>query len=91
MRYDHDGRGSEMCSYQPWEDDSSEVDDNARRINGMERVDARWETQMAMLEARIANVEARVERLEARMLYLQKGLRVLCGLFLVTLFYAICK
>ncbi|KAF2297521.1 hypothetical protein GH714_025002 [Hevea brasiliensis] len=59
-----------MCRYQPWEVDSSQVEDSTHAGNGMERVDARWETQMAMLEARIANVEARVERLEARMFML---------------------
>ncbi|OAY23632.1 hypothetical protein MANES_18G094300v8 [Manihot esculenta] len=80
-----------MCHYQPWEVDSSQVEESSPVRNGMERVDARWETQMVMLEARIANVEARVERLEARMLYLQKGMRIVCGLFLVTLAYAICK
>ncbi|KAJ6681473.1 hypothetical protein OIU74_019869 [Salix koriyanagi] len=41
----------------------------------------------------MANVEARVERLEAKMFFLQKGMRVACALFLVTLAYAIvfCK
>ncbi|KDP36566.1 hypothetical protein JCGZ_08333 [Jatropha curcas] len=80
-----------MCRYQPWEDDSSEVDDYARVGNGREHIDVRLETQLAMLQARIANVEARVERLEAKMLYLQKGMHIVCGLFFVTLVYAICK
>lgn len=81
-----------MCHYQPWEDDSQQNEDYAQSIgNGMGNLDARLESLIAMLEARMANIEARVEKLEARMLYLQKGMRIACLLFLVTLVYAICK
>ncbi|KAM1790111.1 hypothetical protein ACFX12_034207 [Malus domestica] len=59
--------------------------------DGVDVGETRWGARLAMLEARIARVEARVERLEAKMLYLQKGMRVVCVLFLFTLIYAVVK
>lgn len=82
-----------MCHYQPWEDDSAQIEDYepGTRNNNTGHVDTRLEARVALLEARMANVEARVERLEAKMFFLQKGMRVACALFLVTLAYAVCK
>ncbi|KAJ6774043.1 hypothetical protein OIU79_017470 [Salix purpurea] len=78
-----------MCHYQPWEDDSAQIDDyEPGTRNNTGHVDTRLEARVALLEARMANVEARVERLEAKMFFLQKGMRVACALFLVTLAYA---
>jgi len=81
-----------MCQYRPWEDDSAQIEDYEQRTrNNTGHVDTRLEARVALLEARMANVEARVERLEAKMFFLQKGMRVVCALFLVTLAYAVCK
>ncbi|KAB5557335.1 hypothetical protein DKX38_008244 [Salix brachista] len=78
-----------MCHYQPWEDDSAQIEDyEPGTRNNTGHVDTRLEARVALLEARMANVEARVERLEAKMFFLQKGMRVACALFLVTLAYA---
>ncbi|KAL3592589.1 hypothetical protein D5086_011229 [Populus alba] len=78
-----------MCQYRPWEDDSAQIEDYEQRTrNNTGHVDTRLEARVALLEARMANVEARVERLEAKMFFLQKGMRVVCALFLVTLAYA---
>ncbi|KAJ6998229.1 hypothetical protein NC653_014433 [Populus alba x Populus x berolinensis] len=79
-----------MCQYRPWEDDSAQIEDYEQRTrNNTGHVDTRLEARVALLEARMANVEARVERLEAKMFFLQKGMRVVCALFLVTLAYAL--
>lgn len=81
-----------MCYYQPWEDDSTQGEDSAPFTgNGFEQIEVRWETRLELLEARVARIEARVEGLEARLLFLQKSLRVVCTLFLITLIYAIRK
>ncbi|KAG6774367.1 hypothetical protein POTOM_021720 [Populus tomentosa] len=78
-----------MCQYRPWEDDSAQIEDYEQRTrNNTGHVDTRLEARVALLEARMANVEARVERLEAKMFFLQKGMRIVCALFLVTLAYA---
>lgn len=82
----------EMCRYQAWEDDSLESEDYTQSTPDVVDVTGtRWAARLANLEERMTRVEARVERLEARMLYLQKGMRVVCVLFLVTLVYAIWK
>ncbi|CAL9020411.1 unnamed protein product [Prunus brigantina] len=82
----------EMCNYQPWEEDSLQSEDYAQSTaEGVDVAETRWGARLAMLEARVTRVEARVERLEAKMLHLQKGMRVVCALFLVTLMYAIFK
>ncbi|KAG2663048.1 hypothetical protein I3760_16G008600 [Carya illinoinensis] len=82
----------EMCHYQPWEDAPHQGEDFPQRTgNGIEHMEARWETRMAMLEARIARVEARVEKLEATMLQMRRGMRVVCVMFLVAVVYSICK
>ncbi|CAN6543709.1 unnamed protein product [Malus baccata var. baccata] len=81
-----------MCNYQAWEDDSLQGEDYAQSMaDGVDVGETRWGARLAMLEARIARLEARVERLEAKMLYLQKGMRVVCVLFLFTLIYAVVK
>ncbi|CAB4289393.1 unnamed protein product [Prunus armeniaca] len=82
----------EMCNYQPWEEDSLQSADYVQSTaEGVDVAETRWGARLAMLEARVTRVEARVERLEAKMLHLQKGMRVVCALFLVTLMYAIFK
>lgn len=81
-----------MCHYQPWEDASPQGEDFPQRTgNGIEHIEARWETRMAILEARIARVEARVEKLETTMLEMRRGMRVVCILLLVAVVYSICK
>ncbi|KAI5312456.1 PREDICTED: TCM_047081 isoform 1 [Prunus dulcis] len=82
----------EMCNYQPWEEDSLQSEYYVQSTaEGVDVAETRWGARLAMLEARVTRVEARVERLEAKMLHLQKGMRVVCALFLVTLMYAIFK
>ena len=82
----------EMCRYQAWEDDSLQSEDLIQSTtDGIDVTGTRLAARLANLEERMTRVEARVERLEARMLYLQKGMRFVCVLFLVTLVYAIWK
>ncbi|KAJ4701038.1 hypothetical protein OWV82_024334 [Melia azedarach] len=78
-----------MCHYHPWEDDSPESEDNAPRTENVHDPIAVWQNRLDMLEVRVARIEDQVRGLQARMLLLQRALRVLCVLLIVTLAYAL--
>lgn len=80
-----------MCRYRVDEDDLLSNVEYMPSTNGVRRVDPQIQAQIANLEARIRRVEDWMERLEVRVLYLQRGMNILWGAFLLTLAYAIFK
>ena len=66
-----------MCRFQIGEDDSLTGEDFSRSIgNGIERVDTRIQTQIAILEQRIARVEAQMESIKDSLFHLQMSVYI---------------
>lgn len=81
-----------MCRFQIGEDDSLTSEDFSRSIgNGIERVDTRIQTQIAILEQRIARVEAQMESVKDSLFRLQMSVCILGVILWVTLAFVILK